>query len=156
MFEPPVDAWYAWLGVGGVSLAVFGVVLGLPTVAPPDAVAVAETVDAVASSPHEARASRELRADRIRLGAHRVALRTESGTSHASFAYGPVTPTWESARLTELLNGRDPATVFASPAAFRETVQRVRTRRPGWRDAPAELIVRRVSWEGVDVTLVGA
>lgn len=37
MFEVPVDALYAWLGVAAVSVAVLGVVVALPTTAPPDA-----------------------------------------------------------------------------------------------------------------------
>lgn len=155
MEEGIVDAWYCWGGVALASLAVFGVVLGLPTGAGPDAAAVAETVDGVASSDHEARATRPLRATAIRLGPHRIALRSDAGTDHASFAYGPVTPALTDPRLQQVLDGAAPERVFRSRRAFVAAVRDARTDTATWRAAPDRLTVRRVTWEGIDVTLVG-
>lgn len=155
MFGPPIDTWYLWLGVGAASVAVFGVALALPTAAPPDATAVAATVDSVASSDHEAVASRRLRVEQLRLGSHAVALRTDGGVAHASFAYAPVTPTGNATRLASVLHGTPPESAFDSPSAFAQTLERARNATRTWRNAPRRLFVRRVSWEGVDATLVG-
>ncbi|MDG5775857.1 hypothetical protein VB773_17580 [Haloarculaceae archaeon H-GB2-1] len=156
MFDAPVDAWYTWVGVATVSLAVFGVVLGLPAVAPPDAATLAETVDSVASSPYEASATVEVRAERLRLGSTAVVLRNREGTSHATFAYAPVVPVVNSTLLGAVVDGRPPHRVFDSKVAFRTALDRARNRPARWRDAPPELTVRRVTWEGINGTLVGA
>ncbi|MFB6184096.1 MAG: hypothetical protein ABEI96_06030 [Haloarculaceae archaeon] len=156
MEESALDAWYLWIGVSLASIAVLGVVAGLPTATGPDAVAVAEAVDAVASSDQQATTRVRLRADRIRLGPYRVALRSSGGgTAHATFAYGPVTPTRGRPGLRGVLAGRPPDTVFRSRSAFATAVRRARSDGRAWRRAPAELTVRRVVWGDVDVTLVG-
>jgi hypothetical protein len=57
--------------------------------------------------------------------------------------------------LATVLYGLPPATAYGSPAAFRTATERARNRTVTWRPAPDAVAVRRVSWEGVDVTLVG-
>jgi hypothetical protein len=57
--------------------------------------------------------------------------------------------------LASVLYGVHPATAYESPAAFRAATELARNRTATWRSAPDAVAVRRVSWEGVDVTLVG-
>lgn len=154
MFDVPVDAWYLWLGVAAASLAVLGSALGLPTAPPPDAAAVADTVDSVAASPYAGVGEHPIDADEMRLDARTVALGTDGGVARARFAYGPVVPVREGP-LRAVLVGATPERAFASPAAFERAVVAARERDPAWRPAPDRLLVRRVSWGGVDVTLVG-
>jgi len=92
MLDAPLDTWYVWLGLGVVSVAVAGVALALPTSAPPAATPVADAVDSVAASPHEARTTVEVPGEQMRLASDAVALRSDGGTAHARFTYGPVTP----------------------------------------------------------------
>ncbi|MFB6304534.1 MAG: hypothetical protein ABEH47_05160 [Haloferacaceae archaeon] len=156
MFETPLDAWYAYVGVAAVSAAALGVALGFPTAAPPDATAAAGTVDRVASRSHAARASQPLRADAIRLRRGGLALRGPGGTARATFAYGPVTPVGRQSELRRVLDGDSPGRVFGTGGAFRRAVATARRTAPEWRSAGPRLTVRTLSWRGVDVTLVGA
>lgn len=156
MFDTPVDAWYAYVGVAAVSCAALGVAVGLPTAAPPDAGVAAAAVDRVAAAPHAARASQPLRAESVRLRRSGVALRGPGGTDRATFAYGPVTPVERNSRLGRVLTGAPPGRVFSSPAAFRRAVATARERRPRWRAAGSRIVARTLGYGGVDVTLVGA
>ncbi|MFB6205037.1 MAG: hypothetical protein ABEJ05_00710 [Haloglomus sp.] len=156
MLGTPADAWYVWLGLATVSVALVGTVTGLPTAAPPDPAPVARTVDAVASSPHPTTAGHPLDAEAIRVGPAGVALRTDGGPARASFAYAPVTPVPPDAtRLRAVLTGDPPARVFDSPATLVARAASLRRHDPAWRPAPEQLLVRRVAWEGINVTLVG-
>lgn len=154
MLDPPLDTWYVWLGLGGVSIAVAGISLALPTTAPPAATPVADAIDSVASSPHEARTTVDVPAEQIRLRPDAVALRSDAGTSHASLAYGPVTPVGDG-RLRRVLGGTPPEAVFDSQEAFAHAARAARNRSGTWREAPDELTVARVQWGDVDATLVG-
>lgn len=154
MLDAPVDAWYAWLGLGVVSVAVAGVALGLPTAPPPTAAPVADAVDSVASSPHEARTTVEVSAERMRLRPDAVALRTDGGTAHARFAFGPVTPVGDG-RLGRVLRGRSPDGVFATQASFATAVAEAQNRTATWRPAPNRLAVVRAQWGEIHATLVG-
>ena len=154
MFDAPADAWYVWLGLSAVSLAVLGVATSLPTAPTPDAASAAETIDQVAVSDYDAAATHALHANRIRVETHRIGLRNAAGTAHATLA-SPVTPVAPGTATARLLRGRPPAAVFASPSAFERAVEHARERPPSWRPAATPLVVRRVSWGGVDVTLVG-
>lgn len=156
MFDVPADAWYVWFGLAVASVAVFGVAAQLPTQPPPDASAAANAVDVVAASPHPASITYPLTATEVRLGPERLALRTEGATARASFAFGPVTPVREGTLLWEVLRGARPAHVFESPDAFERAGDSARERPAEWRDASDHLRARKVSWEGVDVTLVEA
>ena len=156
MFGLPIDSWYVWVGLAAVSAALVGVAVELPTARPPDAAAVAATVDGVAASPYDAVGEHPLRADDVRLSARRIALRRDGTTARAEFAFGPVVPVPPGdGPLRGVLYGSSPAERFGSRAAFEVAVERARTRDPDWRPAPDRLTVRRVSWRGVDATLVG-
>jgi len=156
MFDAPVDAWYVWIGLGITSVVLFGLVLGLPTASPPEANAVADVVDTVAASAHTQTADRPLSVEEVKLGPDRVSLRGPGGTSHATFVYGPVTPVRDGTLLWEVVQGAAPEHVFDSPAAFRRAIRAARERVPAWRAADDRLVVRTVTWEGTDVTLVDA
>lgn len=154
MFEVPVDALYAWLGVATVSIAVLGVVVALPTTAPPDATAAADAIDRVAVGPPSAHDTVGIDAKEFRLGPHQLSLRNDGGTASVAFAYGPVTPVLDDDRLELLLYGHAPATVFETRAAFGRAVEAAQSRSE-WRAAPNEIEIRRVQWGETSVTLVG-
>lgn len=155
MFDAPIEDWYVWLGVAAVSVAVLGVAIGLPSATPPRATAAADAIDRVAASPAGATGSHSLRAQEIKLDSKRVSLRGRGGTAHAEVAFGPVTPARANNRLQRVLAGTPPAAVFASREEFATAVSAARERRPTWRPVPSSLEIRRVSWEGEDVLLVG-
>lgn len=157
MFDVPVDVWYLWVGAAAASLALLGTAVGLPTAPPPDAAAVADTVDSVAASPYSAVGEHPLTADSIRLGPRTVALGAGGAggaTARARFAYGPVVPVRDGP-LRPVLTGTSPAREFETSAAFGRAVAAARDRDPAWRPAPDQLLVRHVTWGGIDVTLVG-
>lgn len=156
MFDVPLDAWYTWLGLATVSIALVGVAGSLPIAPPPDAAAVADTVDRVGSASYPTTAEHPLgpAVDAVRLGAARIGLRGDQGAAHAAFAFGPVTPVSADGPLERVLLGTPPSRVFDSPAAFDRAAERARSATPRW--GPAQgLTIRRVIWEGVDVILVG-
>jgi hypothetical protein len=155
MFDAPVDTWYLWVGVATASALAFGVAAALPTTVPPDAQRAAATVDAVATSPHNATGEHALAATAVEIGSRRIALRNDGGTTHAAFA-SPVTPVRNGTKLASVLRGTPPATVFASATAFRTAAAKARDRDRTWRETDGRLVARRVTWEGVDVVLVGA
>lgn len=155
MFDAPIEDWYVWLGVATVSVAVLGVVVGFPASAPPRAAAVADAVDRVATSPDGATATYEVRAEAIEIDRRRIRLRGDGGTARASVAFGPMTPAAGDERLKRVLAGERPGSVFDSPDAFGDAAANARDRSAEWRTAPQTLRVRRVSWEGIDVVLVG-
>lgn len=154
MDEAIVDEWYRWLGVAIVSVAVLTVGTALPDRHGPDAAGVATTVDAVAASDHPATGEHPLTAEAVRVRPGSIALRTDGSVSTASLAYA-VTPADGGDRLRDVLHGRPPAAAFATPDRFARAADQARERPPGWRQTGESLLVRRVSWEGVDVTLVG-
>ncbi|RDI71231.1 DUF7283 family protein [Halopelagius longus] len=159
MLDVPLDSWYAWFGLSLASLALVGAVAGLPTTPPPNATDAAETVDRVAAAEYDATAEHPLDAASVRLGTRRISLRNDAGTAHATFGFGPVTPvpTGDSP-LRAVLHGAPPERVFESKAAFQQAIvdARVESDTATWRDVDRTLIVRRTSWEGVDVVLVDA
>lgn len=156
MFDAPIDAWYVWLGVALASTVAFGLATAFPTAPPPDAAAVADAVDTVAASDHAGTAEVPLTADAIKLAPGRVSLRADGATAHATFVYGPVTPVRDGTLLWEVLQGAPPEHVFDSVADFRQAVRVARDRPPEWEPANERLVARRLTWEGIDVTLVDA
>jgi hypothetical protein len=154
MFDAPVETWYLWVGLAVASTAAVGLAASLPRAPPPDAAGAAETVDSVAASAHPTTGVHPLSADAARVGPYRIRLRNDGATGHATFAYGPVTPVRRDTALWDVLRGAPPNEVFGTPTDLRRAAADARDRTPEWRSAE-ELTVRRVTWEGVDVTLVG-
>lgn len=154
MFELPVDAWYVWIGVAVASVALLGLVSTFPTAPPPDAAGAAETVDDVASGSYPASATHVVKADRIAIHPNGVRLRGEGGETHATFAFGPITPATDE-RLRRVLYGAPPGDAFDSPKAFQQAAVEAGTREPEWRPTDGAVRVRQVHWRSVRVTLVG-
>ncbi|MFC4449311.1 DUF7283 family protein [Halorussus aquaticus] len=154
MFDAPVETWYLWVGLAVASAAAVGLAATLPRAPPPDAASAAETVDSVAASDRPTTGVHPLSADAVRVGAYRIWLRDDGATGHATFAFGPVTPVRRDTALWDVLRGTPPERAFGTPAAFGRAAADARDRTPAWRSRD-RLTVRRVAWEGVDVTLVG-
>ncbi|UVE48940.1 hypothetical protein KU306_08290 [Haloferax larsenii] len=186
MLDVPFESMYTLVALSVGATLLVGVVAGLPTTPAPDAQEVAETIDDVAVAEYDATAEIPLGAAEIRLGPQRIGLRNDGGAAHATLAFGPVVPTTLDSRLGAVATGAAPSDVFESPAVFREAAAESRevsaatheaattirgpatatatrnsttaTHEPGrsWRPAPESLVVRHVTWEGVDVTIVAA
>ncbi|MFC4407013.1 DUF7283 family protein [Haloarchaeobius iranensis] len=158
MFDAPPDAWYIWVSVALASVAVAGVATELPSRPAPDAAAAADTVDAVAGSTYASAGEHPLDADRVRLRPHRLALRTDGETSHATFAFGPVVPVGDDPALARVARGVPPGRAFGSVTAFEAAIEAARERASdaGWRPVTDRLVVRHLEWGEVDVTLVDA
>jgi len=155
MLGPPVDAWHVWLGLSLAGVVLVGVGATLPTAPPPAAASAADTVDRLAATERSATAEHPLDATAIRIGARRIGLRNDAGTTHATFAFGPVTPASGSQALRAVLRGAPPDSRFETGDALCEVSAEARAQTPRWRPAEGPLIVRHVVWEGCDVTLVG-
>ncbi len=155
MLDTPVDATYVWLGLAVASAAALGLALRLPAAPAPDAAGVADTVDAAAASTHGSTGAHPVAADAVKVRPRRVSLRSDIGVARATFAYGPVTPTGDG-RLDALLHGTPPGEAFDSPGALCHAAERARDAPSTWRPVDDRVLVRHVTWEGCDVTLVGA
>ena len=156
MFESNADAMAVWAGLALAGVALAGVVAELPRPPAPDADEAARTVDAVAASEYPSTGDHPLQADELRIGPHRLALRGDGGTSHASLSYGPVTPAAPGSGLCAVARGAPPGSEFSSHLALAAAAAAARSEDPRWRPADRTLVAKRVSWEDVDVTLVCA
>ncbi|AFK18430.1 hypothetical protein E6P09_06580 [Haloferax mediterranei ATCC 33500] len=156
MLDAPLDTLYTWTALSVAATVLLGTVAGLPTTPAPDASSVADTVDGVAVSEFDTTAEHPLTADAVRLGSKRIGLRNEGGAAHATFAFGPITPATPDSRLGSVAMGANPNAVFDSPASFAAAAAAARQRNATWRSAAESLVVRHVSWEGTDVTVVAA
>lgn len=106
-WEAPVDAWYVYLGVSVVSVAVAGVALGLPSGPPPDANQAANTIDTVAASSTDASGRWNHDAETVVVEGPTLELSNDHGTSRSSLEYGVVVPVADSDRLEALTRGAD-------------------------------------------------
>lgn len=155
MFDVPVDAWYVYLGLAIVSGATVTLAGAMPAAAPPDANGAARTVDSVAASQHASVGSHPLAdANAVRVGSDTLSLRGPGGTAHAGLGYGPVVLAPEGTPLGRVLRGKPPEQVFASPAGFERAVVERLESDPTWYRTE-RLLVRRATWEGTDVVVVG-
>jgi hypothetical protein len=154
MLDAPVDAWYVWVGLAVVATAALGTVTQVPTAPPSDAAAAAGTVERVAAADHPATARHPVDADAAWLAPGRLGLRDDGRTTRADLALA-VTPVDRGTVLWRVLRGARPSSVFDGPAALRAAARQARDEETSWRRTD-QLFVRRVTWEGVDVTLVGA
>lgn len=167
--EAPADAWYVWVGVALVSIAVAGVVAGLPGQPPPDATKAANTVDRVAASEYGTTAVYEPDAEAARIGTRQIGLRNDGGTQYASVSIEVMTPVAAArgathAAGTALLSGASPReaveqTAIDSERELRERLAAVRDRidRMGanWRPITGQVRMRSVRIDGGVVVLVG-
>jgi hypothetical protein len=139
-----------------VSTTLLGVaVASQPSVAP-RADALAGTVNAVAAADTQGVESRAVHADSVRIATHQISVRDDAGTAHAAYAYGPVVPVRQNTAMWRVLQGVPPGAVFEGSIEFANAAVDARRRDARWRQSHGRLTVRRVTWRGVDVTLVGA
>ncbi|MXR51963.1 hypothetical protein GRX03_10170 [Halovenus sp. WSH3] len=168
--EAPADSWYTWVGVVLVSVAVAGVVAGLPAEPPPDASGAANTVDRVAASERGTSVSHEVDADQARIGTKQLAFRNDGGTTQASIAFGTMTPVDAADGPVRdageaLLAGAHPEEVIERRAAFeterdlRAAFDDLRTdadrRGVEWQETNGRVLIRSVQIAGEQVVLVG-
>jgi hypothetical protein len=155
VFDPPLDAWFVWLGCSTVAAAALAAALALPTAPPPAADAAADTVDGVAATSMPARAHHPLAADAVRVTPSTLALRDDGRVARAPFDFGPVTPVPEDGPLATVLAGAPPESAFGDPGALLAAAAEARDRPADWESA-GKLRVRTVTWGETRVTLVGA
>ncbi|WP_332898329.1 DUF7283 family protein [Haladaptatus sp. CMSO5] len=156
MFDLPAESVYVWFGVSVVSVAVLGVALSLPTTTPAATGPLTTSIDRVAASPYNATGEHPVSADRIKLGSQRVATETGDTVSHSTFSYGPITPVSRGTALWRVLQGAPPGTVFDTARSFEQACIEARETPATWRPAPRRLTMRKLTWEGVNATLVSA
>lgn len=156
MFDTPADAPPLLVALSLVSTALAGVAFAATPPPAPAASPLAGTIDAVAAADTTAVETRRVDAEALRLTPHEVGVRGDGGTAHAQLAYGPVVPVTGDTRLWRVLQGTPLGVVFDSPAALRTATQYAVAREHRWRHHRSRLTARRVTWRGVDVTLVGA
>lgn len=156
-FEAPVDAWYVWLGVAMVSVAVAGVAIAFPSTPPPDANKAANAVDKVAGDPYGGTVSYEHDGKEYWVGLSQFALKNDGGVSQASVRFGEVAPVWPNSKLAKVLNGSDPKDVFDSEVAFESAIETAQ--QDGfqtWYPASGMLRAKTVIWGDNRVTLIAA
>ncbi|WP_049924016.1 DUF7283 family protein [Halopiger djelfimassiliensis] len=103
--EAPVDAWYVYLAVAIISVALAGLALGVSTGPPPDANEAANTIEGTTGSDYSASASYEHDADVVTINRETITMENDHGTSHASFSYGIAVPVNGHERLENLVYG---------------------------------------------------
>ncbi|QZX99728.1 DUF7283 family protein [Halobaculum rubrum] len=163
MIDAPLDVWYAWIGLAVAGAVTLGVVSGLPTAPPPDAVSAAETVDTVAAADPPATARYRVTADRTRVTTRGVSLRSDGGSAFAAFGTDSVVPVDSGDALAGIALGDHPNRAFDAPGEFAVAVATARAEEDSiatrtesaaeW-TAGRTLHVRHVSWGETDVTLV--
>lgn len=149
------DVPVVWLGLTLTTAVFAGVAFQFPTSTPAPVDEVVTTIESVAGSPYPSTATHPVEAA-VRVGPHRLALRTDAGVVHATIEYGPVTPVPRGSVLEPVLDGAPPQTVFSTETAFRDAVTTAQQRGSSWRTAVDRLVVRRVSWGEYNATLVTA
>ena len=105
--EAPADAWYVYLAVAIVSIALAGLALGVSTGPPPDAEQAANTIEGATASELTASASYDHDADVVTIDRQTITMENDHGTAHASFSYGIVVPVNGDERLENLVYGAD-------------------------------------------------
>ncbi|WP_353635169.1 hypothetical protein ABSL23_07065 [Halobacterium sp. NMX12-1] len=156
MFDTLADVPPLLVALSLVSTTLLGVALAVKPTAQARAAPLASTVDAVASADHAGVESRTIHADAIRLTRHAIEVREGSDASREPYAYGPVVPVRRDTVLWRVLHGTPPDDAFDDERALERAVADASDRDVTWRRDRQQLTVRRVTWRGVDVTLVGA
>ncbi|PSQ45968.1 hypothetical protein BRD17_00425 [Halobacteriales archaeon SW_7_68_16] len=153
VFDLPADLPVLWIALSAVSLSALGLAVDLPTTRAPDPTPAVETVDAIAAGSHPGTAEHPIAADAVRVGPRALALRSSDRVTRSTYVFGPVTPATDGP-LRAVLRGASPATRFDGPTDLRAAARAARDRSPTWRRTD-RVLIRRLQWEGVDVTLVG-
>lgn len=156
MLDVPADVPPVLVALSLVSTALLGVALASRPTPAPSAAPLAATVDTVATADYPSTETRRVSAAAVRIQPDEIAARGPGGLSHAAIAYGPVVPVPRDTALWRVLHGTPPDDAFGGPFDLTAAVGDARSRDAAWRRDPERLTVRRVTWRGVDVTLVGA
>jgi len=156
MLDVPADVPPLLVALSLASTALLGVVFATSPAPSPREAPLADTVDTVAAADTPGVETRAVDVPQIRIESQELAVSGPGGTSHASFAYGPVVPVHADTPLWRVLRGTPPDEVFESQFAFANAAAAASTRDAQWRRGVDRLTVRGVNWGGVDVTLVGA
>ncbi|NIB98657.1 hypothetical protein [Halobacterium sp. R2-5] len=156
MFDTLADVPPVLVALSLVSTTLLGVAFAAKPSAPSRAAPLASTVDTVASADRASVETEDVDADAIRVTSRKLAVRDDGRTTSQSFAYGPVVPVQRDTALWRVLRGVPPDEVFDGERALERAVGSARDRDAEWRRDRQQLTVRRVTWRGVDVTLVGA
>lgn len=157
--EAPADAWYVFIGVSLVSVAVAGVALGFPMGVEPDAGGAMTQIDEVAGSEYDEKATQDHNADRYWVDSKRIGLKNQFGTARATVSFGTIAPVYHNESLQSVLAGKSAKDEFDSKSEFQAEVERGQENATidgerQWRAADGELRVRKVTWGGYSVTLV--
>ena len=158
--EAPADAWYVFIGVSIISIAVAGVVMGLPTGQGPDANGAIEEIDSVAGSTYETDATVDHNAEQFWVGSKRIGMKNDHGTATESVSFGTMAPVYnESGNLSSVLTGTSAEDVYSSKSAFRDDINSSRDKTfdsgdPVWHEASGTLRIRKVIWGDFSVTIV--
>lgn len=155
MFDPPLDAPPVLVALAIVAATTFGLATAIAPTPPADATRLAGAVDRVAASPVSTSNQHRTSADAIRITSNRIWTRNDAGDHAATFATGPITPVTPGSRLERVLDGQPPESVFQTRVDFELALKHARDTDGRWHHSPARIRVRRVSWEGIDATLVG-
>jgi len=182
MPDVPIDA--LWIALPVASLVALALAVEVPRDPSPDAVAVADTIDAVAATSYPTTATHPTGARAIRIeggwgdagrgdggriegertdggriegertDGGRIDLRGPAGWTGAVLSSGPVLAVGDGP-LGRVLAGADPRQVFDSPADLERAVAAVRDRGPIRRSVDGRIRVRKVRTGEVEFTLVG-
>lgn len=159
MLGPPIDAWYVWLGVSLVSLAVLGVAVVATPEPPSNANDAAETIERAASSRPPATATHAIDADRVRIRESRIVLEGAE-TERATIDHGRMVPAQRGSDLRRVALGAAPGDVFEEKGAFAAAVETAiesaSTEGVVIEPAGDRLIVRTIAYGGQHVVLVTA
>jgi len=157
--DAAMDAWYVWVGVALVSIALAAFAVSLPSEPPPDAGQAAEALDRVGASEYDAATTLEHDAEAVRVGAEGIAMRNEGGTDRARVSFGPVLPVH-----TLALNDSQRVALEGVLAGERQlgdlevlladAVAALDTETGAWHPATGDLRARAVRVDGQRVALV--
>ncbi|MFC6757797.1 MULTISPECIES: DUF7283 family protein [Haloarcula] len=157
--EAPADAWYVFIGVSIISVAVAGVALGFPSGLSPDAEGAMNQINEVAGSNYEEYGKQDHRAEQFWVDGKRIGLKNQYGTSTSSVRFGTLAPVHGNDKLAEVLASGSINDTYTSKSTFRTDVETAQDSAfsdgdPAWRSASGQLRVRKVTWGDASVTLV--
>lgn len=165
-WEAPADAWYVWLGVALASGTIATVVLGLPMGPPPDANAVANSIDRAAGSSFDAQTVQGHDAGEIKTDGKTISLRNDLGTTHSSVSYGTIVFVNGDERLENIARGTSFEDEFAfeldegqnvAIESFLDRVENTHERNHDqWRETGDEIVVKTLSLQIGDTLSISA
>ncbi|QZA88816.1 hypothetical protein K0C01_01220 [Salinarchaeum sp. IM2453] len=155
MHGPPIQAWYVFVAVSLVSIAIVGVAIEVTPTSKPQAQSVAETIDSVAASPPPTTGKHQTDAESMRVTPRSVELQKNGKRAYATFQISTVTPTVHNATLQKVLQGVPPSQVYETETAFANATREAQLQNSTWQPLNEEVTIRSVSWGETDATLVG-